>query len=126
MYDHDKKVTADDINYDDYRFVEKVIHGEGETSYVQLIGETPWSGTVFQYGNLRLLAPQENDAEHATLAFSYRIIDSPLRKESLEENTAFKNYLGAVLEHILTDALETGEYNIGSNDSDDNIEEPTS
>ena len=121
MYDHDKQVTATDITQDDYRFVEK---DPNETSYVQLMGDTPWKGTVFQYGNLRVLAPETDDVENATLSFSYRIIDTPLREEVLQTDRSFKNYLGAVLEHILTDALETGEYKIGSDDSNDDTEEP--
>lgn len=122
MYDHDKVVTASDITEADYTFVEK---NAEETSYVKLTGDTPWNGTVFQYGNLKVLTPEnaEDDVEKATLSFSYRIIDTPLREEVLQEDKAFKNYLGAVLEHLLTDALETGEYKIGSNDSDDYSEE---
>lgn len=122
MYDYDKIPTIDDISADDYRFVEK---DPNETSYVQLTGDTPWSGTVFQYGNLRLVAPEENEGM-ATLSFSYKIIDTPLREEVLEVDTSFKNYLGAVLQHILTDALETGEYKIGSSDSNDDTTKPDS
>lgn len=122
MYDHSKKVTAGDITLEDYRFVEKE---PNESSYVQLTGDTPWMGTVFQYGNLRLLAPETDDVEDATLSFSYRIIDTPLREEVLQDDPSFKNYVGAVLEHILTDALETGEYKLGSDDSNNDTEEPT-
>lgn len=120
MYDHDKVVIASDITEADYTFVEKDAE---ETSYVKLTGDTPWKGTVFQYGNLKVLAPENDNVEQATLSFSYRIIDTPLREEVLQVDKAFKNYLGAVLEHLLTNALETGEYKIGSNDSDDYSEE---
>jgi methionyl-tRNA formyltransferase len=122
MYDHSKVVTASDITEADYRFVEK---NAEETSYVQLTGDTPWKGTVFQYGNLRVLVPETDNVENATLSFSYNIIDTPLREEVLQVDKAFKNYLGAVLEHLLTDAFETGEYKLGSNDSDNDPEEPT-
>lgn len=122
MYDHSKVVTASDITEADYRFVEK---NAEETSYVQLTGDTPWKGTVFQYGNLRVLVPETDNVENATLSFSYNIIDTPLREEVLQADKAFKNYLGAVLEHLLTDAFETGEYKLGSNDSDNDPEEPT-
>jgi methionyl-tRNA formyltransferase len=122
MYDHSKVVTASDITEADYRFVEK---NTEETSYVQLTGDTPWKGTVFQYGNLRVLVPETDNVENATLSFSYNIIDTPLREEVLQADKAFKNYLGAVLEHLLTDAFETGEYKLGSNDSDNDPEEPT-
>lgn len=120
MYDHSKVVTASDITEADYTFVEKAAE---ETSYVKLTGDTPWKGTVFQYGNLKVLAPETDNVEQATLSFSYRIIDTPLREEVLQADRAFKNYLGAVLEHLLTDALETGEYKLGSNDSNNDPEE---
>jgi len=123
MYDHNKRITSADIVESDYRFVEK---DPNETSYVQLTGDTPWNGTVLQYGNLKVIAPEnDEDASDATLSFSYRIIDTPLREEVLQEDKSFKNYLGAVLEHILTDALETGEYKLGNDDSDNDTEELT-
>ena len=123
MYDHNKVVTASDILETDYAFVEK---DPNETSYVKLTGDTPWKETVFQYGNLKVLTPETDDnIEQATLSFSYRIVDAPLREEVLKIDKAFKNYIGAVLEHILTDALETGEYKIGSDDSNNDPEEST-
>ena len=122
MYDHNKAVTASDIAKSDYMFVEK---DPNETSYVKLTGPTPWNGTIFQYGNLKVLTPDDSDVEQATLSFSYRIVEAPLREEVLLVDKAFKNYVGAVLEHILTDALETGEYKLGSDDSNNDTEEPT-
>jgi hypothetical protein len=119
MYDYDKPTTVNDISADHYRFVEK---DPNETSYVQLVGETPWSGTIFQYGNLKVIAPETPDGM-ATLAFTYKIIDTPLREEVLEVDPSFKNYIGAVLQHIITDALETGEYKLGSDDSNDHTSE---
>jgi hypothetical protein len=115
-------VTASDIAKSDYTFVEK---DPNETSYVKLTGDTPWKETIFQYGNLKVLTPDDSDVEQATLSFSYRIVEAPLRDEVLMVDKAFKNYVGAVLEHILTDALETGEYKLGSDDSNNDTEEPT-
>ena len=117
-----KTPTIDDIKSSDYRFVEK---GLTETSYVQLVGETPWNGTVFQYGNLKVgIDDSEGEPEFAELNFSYKIIESPMQNDYLEADTHFKNYLGAVLQHIITDALESGEYKIGSNDTDNDSSEP--
>lgn len=117
MDHHDKVVTTSD-----YRFVEK---DESETSYVQLMGDTPWKGTVFQFGNLRIIEPELDSIEEATLSFSYRIIDTPLSEDAINKDTTFKNHIGAVLEHILADAFETGEYKLGSDDSNNDSEEPT-
>jgi hypothetical protein len=123
MYDLNKTPTIDDIKSSDYRFVEK---GLTETSYVQLTGETPWNGTIFQYGNLKVAVDDSdgNEPEFAELKFSYKIIESSLQTDYLESDIHFKNYLGATLQHIITNALESGEYKIGSNDTDDNSSEP--
>ena len=123
MYDHDKIVSSNDILETDYRFVEK---DPNETSYVQLTGETPWNGTVFQFGNLKLLTPEAgDDVDNVTLSFSYNIIESAINEAVLKSDRAFKNYIGAVLEHILTNAFETGEYTLGSDDSNNDSQELT-
>jgi len=106
------------VTKDDYQFVEK---DSEETSYVMLTGDNEWNGTVFQYGNLKVQVDEDTDM--AELQFSYNIIESPLETDMLNEDEGFKNYIGQVLQYIITDALETGEYKIGSKDSDDNTQE---
>jgi len=106
------------VTKDDYKFIEK---DSAETSYVMLTGDNEWNGTVFQYGNLKVRVDEDTDM--AELQFSYDIIESPLETDMLNENEGFKNYIGQVLQYIITDALETGEYKIGSKDSDDNTQE---
>ena len=106
------------ITEKDYKFVEK---DSAETSYVMLTGENEWDGTVFQYGNLSVKVDEENDEAH--LQFSYDIIESPLEVDMLNEDEGFKNYIGDVLQHIITDALDKGEYRIGAKDSNDNPQE---
>jgi len=41
----------------------------------------------------------------------------------LEHDEGFKNYIGEVLQHIITEALDKGEYRIGSKDSDNDTQE---
>jgi len=97
----------------DYKFVEK----EGEDiSYVMLTGDNEWNGTVFQYGKLSVQVDEDTDT--AQLSFNYNIIESPLDEDMLHEDEGFKNYIGELLQHIVTDALETGEYRIGSANTD--------
>ena len=106
------------ITNEDFEFVEK---DSEETSYVMLTGDSEWKGTVFQYGNLKVQVDEDTDM--AQLQFSYDIVESPLETEVLNEDEGFKNHIGQVLQYIITDALETGEYKIGSKDSDDNTQE---
>ena len=106
------------ITENDYKFVEK---DPESTSHVMLTGENEWNGTVFQYGNLKVRV--DEDADEAHLEFSYNIIESPLEVDMLNVDEGFKNYIGQVLEHIITDALDKGEYRIGSKDTDNSSEE---
>ena len=106
------------ISEKDYQFVEK---DPNETSYVKLVANNEWNGTVFQYGNLKVHVDEETD--QAQLQFSYTIIESPLHVDMLNEDAGFKNYIGQVLEHIITDALDNGDYKIGSKDSNNNTQE---
>lgn len=107
------------ITENDYKFVEK---DQSETSYVMLTGDNEWNGTVFQYGNLKVRVDEDSDM--AQLQFTYKIIDSTLQEDVLNEDESFKNYIGEVLQHIITDALDKGEYRIGSKDSNNDTQEP--
>jgi hypothetical protein len=105
----------------DYIFIER---SPDETSYVKLVGENEWNGTIFQYGQLRIKVDEtKTDDDMAHLEFNYNIIESPLRTEMLEHDINFKNYIGMILEQIITEALDNGEYKLGSQDSDNSIKE---
>ena len=106
------------ITENDYKFVEK---DSEETSYVMLTGENEWNGTVFQYGNLSVKVNEDTDEAH--LQFSYNIIESPLETDMLNEDEGFKDYIGNVLQYIITDALDKGEYRIGAEDSNNDTQE---
>jgi hypothetical protein len=101
------------ISDKDYVFVER---GENETSYVKLVAENEWNGTIFQYGNLSVRVDEESDMAH--LDFSYTIVESPLNEDMLNVDEGFKNYIGEVLQYIITSALDNGEYKLGLKDSD--------
>ena len=103
----------------DYIFVEK---NPDETSYVKITAQNEWNGTVFQYGNLSVKVNEDTDEAH--LSFSYTVIESPLQIDMLNEDVGFKNYIGELLQHIITDALETGEYRLGPEDTDNDSQEP--
>jgi len=102
----------------DYVFVEK---DPDETSYVKITAQNEWNGTVFQYGNLSVKVNEDTDEAH--LSFSYNVIESPLQIDMLNEDIGFKNYIGELLQHIITDALETGEYRLGPEDTNSDSQE---
>ena len=99
------------ITHDDYTFAED---GQSDTWAVRLL--TNYPGVVYHYG--RVQAHVDDDEGNATLSFKYAVIDSAeYDQEELENDNNFNNYIGAVLQHIIEDAFETGKYSVGDNAS---------
>mgnify|MGYP003988642079 FL=1 len=77
---------------------------------------------IVVYGTVSIKESPELDM--ATLGFTFNIQDPGDHDfDELNESEEFKNYLGAVLQHIITDSLEWGQDNklarigIGNNES---------
>jgi len=69
-----------------------------------------WKGVMVTYGQVGVKESPELDI--ATLSFNYHVNDpGEFNVDELNEDEAFKNYLGAVLQYIITDSLEWGEQN---------------
>jgi hypothetical protein len=95
------------ITHDDYTFVEK-----GDMWAIKLKGK--FDGVIYHYGHVQ--ATIDDDEVHATLSFKYQIIDpADFNQTELESSEDFNNYIGAVLQHTITDAFETGKYSVGDN-----------
>ena len=85
---------------------------------------------IVVYGTVSIKESPELDM--ATLGFTFNIQDPGDHDfDKLNESEEFKNYLGAVLQHIITDSLEWGEENnlarigIGESSTDTHTESPT-
>jgi hypothetical protein len=104
------------ITNEDYTFAEN----EGSEDWaIRLKGK--YDGVLYQYGKVqaRINEIVDNGDGEATLSFKYAVIDSNGHdKEELEDSEEFNNYIGAVLQHIITDAFDTGKYKIGENATD--------
>ena len=112
------------ITHDDYIFM------ENETSEFWAVRlTTKYENVVYRYGQVQ--AKINDDDGNATLSFKYEVIDSgEFDKKEIEDSEDFNNYIGAVLEHIITDAFDSGKYSIGepknaADDSDNSTEEST-
>ena len=109
------------ITIDDYTFSE---NERSETWAVRL--KTKYKDVLYEYGRVSATVDEvvDNGDGEATLSYQYNIIDSAEYDEKeLIESEEFNNYLGAVLEHIITDAFDSGKFKIGedaTNDTDDN------
>lgn len=100
------------ITLDDYTFAED---GTSDAWAVRL--KTKYEGVVYHYGSVQ--ARVDDDEGNATLSFKYAVLDPAGNDlEELEKSEDFNNYIGAVLQHIIEDAFDTGNYRLGENASD--------
>ena len=89
------------MTHKDYTLVEK----EGESLYSVKLKTGTWKDVVLTYGGVSIKEQEEFDV--ATLSFHYNIKDpADFTIDELNEDESFKNYLGAVLQYIITDSLE--------------------
>lgn len=69
-----------------------------------------WKDVIVVYGQVGVREDESLDL--ATLSFNYTIQDpADFTVDELNEDEAFKNYLGAVLQYIITDSLEYAKEN---------------
>ena len=108
------------ITRNDYKFIES---NEEDWYAVELL-TGKWKGIRYIYGTVSI--KESPELGHATLAFSYNVIDSKgYEEDDLLNDINFKNYLGGVLQHAIEDSLDNGAHigNIKSN-TDANTESP--
>ena len=116
-----------EITLDDYSFVES---NDVEFYGVKLL-TGKWKDVLYIYGKVSIKESPEID--QATLGFTYNIQDpGPFEEDELINDPSFKDYLGAVLQHIITDSLDYAKENniasigIGYNESNTNTHSESS
>ena len=103
----------------DYKFVES---NKVEFYGIRLL-TGKWKDVLYIYGKVSIKESPELDI--ATLTFTYNIQESAqYEPDDLINDSEFKNYIGAVLEHIMKNSLDESEKNnlgvigkIGHNES---------
>jgi len=106
----------------DYKFVES---NQVEFYGVRLL-TGKWKDVLYIYGKVSIKESPELDI--ATLTFTYNIQESAeYEPDDLINDPEFKNYIGAVLEHIMKNSLDESKKNksgvigkIGHNESNTN------
>ena len=95
------------ISESDYTFVEK----DGEAFYgVKFRGNSPYAGVVVVYGTVSIKEDKKLDL--ATLSFTFNIQDAGIYNiDELDNSEEFNNYLGDVLQSIVTDSMKEKEKN---------------
>ena len=106
----------------DYTLVENANHPMHGVKFLK--GE--WKNVIIIYGTVNIKESPELDL--ATLGFTFQVQDpADFTVDELDNDEAFKNYLGAVLQFIITDSLDTNNGNIarigiGHNESTTNTD----
>ena len=107
------------ITETDYKFV--------ESEHIEFYGikllTGKWKDVLYIYGKVSIKESPELDI--ATLGFTYNIQDpGEFEPDDLINDSTFKDYIGAVLEHIMQNSLKESEKNnsgvigkIGHNES---------
>ena len=66
-----------------------------------------WKNVIVVYGQVGI--KEDPNLDMATLSFNYTVQDpADFSVDELNEDEPFKNYLGSILQYILTDSLENG------------------
>ena len=72
-----------------------------------------WAGVIYTYGRTRLV--EDKEADVLKVSFVYKIERCPEGMDSqlLDSDSSFKNHIGDVLNHLLSQS----EFKIGNNDA---------
>jgi len=103
------------VDNNDFKYIESVV----EDFYgIELLTHSKWKGIQYIYGKVNINESPELGT--ATLGFTYQVVDSKqFEEDDLINDIKFKNYLGGILQHIITDSLDNGA-KIGNNKSNTN------
>ena len=89
------------ITRNDYTFAES----EADDHWaVRLHSEFP--GVTYMYGQIKVKEKEDS----ASIDFRYKILDpGQWTEDELNTSDEFRNYIGAVLQHVIEDAFENGK-----------------
>jgi hypothetical protein len=106
------KETMYNISNNDFKMVE---NAASEFYAIRLL-KGKWKDVIFTYGAVSVSEDVEND--NATLSFNWQLNDSgECEPEDLTNDEEFNNYLGALLQYIISESLENKEAKIGTADT---------
>ena len=82
-----------------------------------------WKNVIVIYGQVGV--KEDTALDMATLSFNFTVQDpADFSVDELEKDESFKNYLGSILQYIITDSLENGGH-IGEPTTDTHTESPS-
>lgn len=109
------------ITDDSFKLIES---SNDQDSWLVHILEEPYLGVKFKFGVMSVDVKDEGlETEEGILHFDYNVEEN---SEVITNITEFEQYIGQILHHILTQALDNEEYRIGSKSTDDNTKKSSS
>tara|TARA_B100001057_G_C22663491_1_gene876891 strand:+ start:506 stop:838 length:333 start_codon:yes stop_codon:yes gene_type:complete len=90
----------------------KIVENAASEFYSIKLLTGKWKDVIFTYGAVSVKEDKELDS--ATLSFNWQLNDSAeCEPDDLTNNEEFQNYIGALLQYIITDSIQTKEAQIG-------------
>ena len=87
-----------------------IVENENSPLSGVLLKTGTWKGAMVVYGQVGI--KEDPNLDMATLSFNYTIQDpGDFSVDELDQDESFKNYLGAILQYIITDSLEYAKEN---------------
>ena len=91
----------------------KIVENAASEFYSIKLLTGKWKDVIFTYGVVSVKEDKANDT--ATVSFNWQLNDSAeCDPEDLQKNEEFQNYLGGLLQYIITDSLQTQGAKIGT------------
>ena len=91
----------------------KIVENAASEFYSIRLLNGKYKDVIFTYGAVSVKEDKANDT--ATLSFNWQLNDSAeCDPDDLQNNEEFQNYLGALLQFIITDSLQTRNAKIGT------------
>lgn len=98
------------ISDDDYDIIDR---GEENFHHILLKENSPFSGVVFQYGEVKLL----EEEYQLRVRFDYEVFENPNKRDT--ESSTFINYIGNILMNNLEELLIYNKFQKGQEKSGD-------
>jgi hypothetical protein len=87
-----------------------IVENENSPLSGVLLKTGTWKGVMVVYGQVGI--KEDPNLDMATLSFNYTVQDpGDFSVDELDQDESFKNYLGAILQYIITDSLEYAKEN---------------
>ena len=91
----------------------KIVENAASEFYSIKLLTGKWKDVIFTYGAVSVKEDKANDI--ATVSFNWQLNDSAeCDPEDLQKDEEFQNYLGGLLQYIITDSLQTQGAKIGT------------